>query len=174
MPLICANPPARPANIAYASIRELYLHYENIFLLEGRSPITTPCGHSIIFFDHHFFHMVGITVKGKDKLFMRDEKETILATAEGFAHYIVRHNGSRAKHLQASRETFSTPDEIWEDNPRANSRWVYIKEYDAAPYPFSVALVTDRPEQGIIVPVTSFPCKKGDVEKWRNGKRLYP
>jgi len=119
--------------------------------------------------------MASITAGGEGRrLFMKDEKQLILATGEGFAHYVVGHGGSRAKHLQASRETLSSPDEIWEDNPKANSRWVYIKEYDAVPYPFSVALVTERTEESLIVPVTSFPCKKQDVKKWRNGKRIYP
>lgn len=105
---------------------------------------------------------------------MRDEKETILATQEGFSDYEIGHGGSRAKNLKAAYETLTTPDEVWENNPKTQSRWVYVKEYDAVPYPFSVALVAYREEQAIIVPATSFPCKKGDVKKWRGGNRIYP
>jgi hypothetical protein len=118
--------------------------------------------------------MASISASGKDRLFMRDEKKVILGTGVGFAQYILGHGGSRARHLQAARETLCAPDEVWEDNPKANSRWVYIKEYDSVPYPFSIALVTERTEESIIVPVSSFPCKKGDVKKWRNGRKIYP
>ena len=172
--LIHPNPPPRPDRLIFGSIRELYLHFENIFLSQGASPILSPCGHSILVFDHHFFHLASVSVPGKDKLFMKDEKEIMLATADGFAAYLIGHGGSRAKNLRAAYETLTNPDEVWEENPRSRSGWVYIKEYSAAPYPFSVALVTCREEQVVIVPKTSFPCKRGDVKKWRNGKRIYP
>lgn len=105
---------------------------------------------------------------------MRDEKNEIRETTDGFAPYSVGHKGSRAKHLRATYETLVSPDEVWEDNPKAKAKWVYLKEYDNAPYPFSIVLVTTRPEQGLIVPVTGFPCKKGDIKKWRAGDRIYP
>lgn len=168
------KPPTRPANVNYASIYDLYLEFENIFLVEGKTPITSPCGHSILIFDHHFFHMAAVNVAGKDRLFMKEEKAHILAATDGFGQYTISHGGSRARHLLAARETLSSPDEVWEDNPKAKARWVYIKEYAAVPYPFSIALVTLREEEAIIVPVTSFACKKNDVKKWRQGKKIYP
>jgi hypothetical protein len=93
---------------------------------------------------------------------------------DGFSNYSIGHGGSRAKNLRSAYETLTSPDEVWEDNPRTQSRWVYVKEYAAVPYPFSVALVTEREQEAIIVPMTSFPCKKTDVKKWRNGKKIYP
>ena len=105
---------------------------------------------------------------------MKDEKETILATTEGFSNYVIGHGSSRAKNLRAAYETLTTPDEVWENNPKAQARWVYVKEYGPGPYPFSVALVTYREKEAIIVPKTSFPCKKGDVKKWRSGNKIYP
>jgi hypothetical protein len=70
--------------------------------------------------------------------------------------------------------TFSDPDEVWEDNPKARAKWTYVKEFASEKYQFSVALVAERPEQGyIIVPVSGFPCTRGDVKKWRKGSLLY-
>jgi phage-Barnase-EndoU-ColicinE5/D-RelE like nuclease2 len=172
--LIHPNPPPRPDNVVYVSIRELYLQYEHIFLSEGKSSIVAPCGHTIFIFDHHFFHLAAVSLPGKEKLFMRDEKEVILATTDGFSNYAIGHGGSRAKNLRAAYETLATPDEVWANNPKTQSRWVYVKEYAAVPYPFSVALVTYREGEAIIVPTTGFPCKKGDVRKWRMGNRIYP
>ena len=166
--------PTRPSNVSYNSISELYLKYVEIFLAGGRSPLVTPCGHEIVFFDHHFFHMASITVDGKEKLFMREEKARILETNEGFGDYWIGHKGSRAKHFHASFETLTTPDEVWQDNPNAKARWVYVKEFDSIPYPFSVVLVTTRPEQSLIVPVTGFPCRRKDGKKWRAGTKIYP
>jgi hypothetical protein len=125
-------------------------------------------------FDHHFFHLAAVSKTGREKLFMKEEKPTILETTEGFSPYIVGHGGSRAKNLRAAYETLANPDEVWEQNPRTQSRWVYVKEYNALPYPFSVALVTRRDAGAIIVPTTSFPCKKGDVRKWRSGTKIFP
>jgi hypothetical protein len=95
--IICANPPARPANVNYTSIRELYLHYESIFLLEGKTPITSPCGHHIVFFDHHFFQMVSIAVDGKGKLFLRRRRDLLItlsatmAPVQGIFELLARH-----------------------------------------------------------------------------------
>lgn len=105
---------------------------------------------------------------------MRNEKEVILATLDGFSNYTIGHGGSRAKNLRSAYETLTAPDEVWENNPKTHSRWVYVKEYATAPYHFSIAMVTYREGQSIVVPVTSFPCKKGDVKKWRCGDKIYP
>ncbi len=174
MTLINIKPPPRPENVTFTSISELYQHYENIFLSEGRDSIISPCGHNILVFDHHFWHLAAVTIPGKDKPFMKEEKATIRATIEGFAHYVIGENGSRAKNLRSAYATLTHPDEVWEDNPKTQSRWVYVKEYAHVPYPFSIALVTIREEEGITIPKTSFPCKKGDVKKWRNGKKIFP
>ncbi len=174
MVLISANPPARPANACYASIRDLYLCFEGIFLLPGGAQIVSPCGHKITVFDHHFFHLAGISIPGNKRLFMRDEKKRILETTDGFGDFVVGQNGSRARHLPSVYETLSAPDEVWEDNPKAKARWVYLKEYDSLPYPFSVVLVTERPEESLIVPKTGFLCRKTDIKKWRAGRKIYP
>jgi|BogFormECP03_OM2_1039629.scaffolds.fasta_scaffold05251_1 hypothetical protein len=68
--------------------------------------------------------MAAITMEGKEKLFMRDEKEAILAPDVGFANYIVGHRGTRARYLRSAYETMVSPDEVWEENPKAKARWV--------------------------------------------------
>jgi hypothetical protein len=49
-----------------------------------------------------------------------------------------------------------------------------VKEFNSAPYPFTVAFLTSRPDQNdIIVPVSSFPCRKSDIKKWRQSKLVH-
>jgi phage-Barnase-EndoU-ColicinE5/D-RelE like nuclease2 len=153
-------------------MRDLYLAFEAIFLAQDN--IHSACGHSIQVFDHHFFHMASIAVPGKEKLFMHEEKETILATCTGFGKYIVAIGGTRARHLASAFETLLAPDEVWENNPKAKSaKWVYIKEFSSLPYPFSICLVTERAERKLVVPVSSFPCKRSDIKKWRQGITIF-
>jgi hypothetical protein len=174
LPATTASLSPRPAQVEYASISELFARFVDLFLGSGGA-IVSPCGHRILVFDHHFFHLAAITVAGQIRLFMKDEKQTIIATTEGFGKYEVANGGSRAKHLSSARETLCTPDEVWENNPQVTAKWVYVKEWDSKPYPFSIVLVTDRPEEGgIIVPVSSFPCKRNDAKKWRGGTLIYP
>jgi len=176
MALIHPNPPPRPGSVAYASIRELYLHFEDIFLADKKSLVVSPCRHRIYCFEHHFFHMAGVVVEGIDDLSMPHERSTILGTADGFAHYELREGGSRARHLRSARETLENPDEIWAENPRViSAKWVYVKEYDSKPYAFSIALVGEwEANSTIIVPFSSFPCDKKNARKWRQSKRIYP
>ena len=170
MPLICDSPAPRPAQLELISISDLFAQFERIFL-DGNAAIHSRCGHVILFFDHHFFHMTDVG----SGLFMYDEKETIRSTTSGFGKYVPAQNGSRAKHLVSARMTIQEPDEVWEGNPKSRGRWVYVKEFEDSYYPFSVAIITDRPDQGgIIVPKTSFPCKRGDIKKWRKGVKIYP
>jgi hypothetical protein len=77
-------------------MRDLYLAFEEIFL--AKVPIKNACGHEILVFDHHFFHLAAVTVPAIDRLYMRDEKERILGLTEGFGHYEV--GRSRAKHMR--------------------------------------------------------------------------
>jgi phage-Barnase-EndoU-ColicinE5/D-RelE like nuclease2 len=166
------TPPQRPKNVQCACMRDLYLAFEEIFLGSG-GRIDSSCGHQILVFDHHFFHLAAVTVDGADRLFMKHEKEGILALTSGFGAY--RIGESRSKHLRSAYLTLSEPDEVWEENPKSRSKWVYIKEFESSPYRFTIALVTDRPEEGsIIVPVSSFPCKRRDLKRWKQGKRIYP
>jgi phage-Barnase-EndoU-ColicinE5/D-RelE like nuclease2 len=174
--LIHPNPPPRPDNVAYTSIRELFLHFESIFLADAKSLVVSPCDHKIYCFEHHFFHMAGVIVEGIDDLSMPRELDTILKATDGFAHYELREGGSRAKHLRSARETLENPDEVWVENPRVRSaKWVYIKEFDSKPYPFSIALVGEwEANSTIIVPFSSFQVEKRNAKKWRQSKRLYP
>ena len=176
MPLTHPNPPLRPSAVTYGSISELYSHYENAFIADKKSLILSPCNHKIYCFEHHFFHMAGVLVDGIEELSMPQERETILKTIEGFAHYELREGGSRARHLRSARETLENPDEIWAENPKVQSaKWVYIKEFNSKPYPFSVALVGEwKANSTIIVPFSSFPVQKSNVKKWRQSKKLYP
>jgi hypothetical protein len=176
MGLILANPPARPGGVAYTSIRELYLQFDDIFLADNKSLIISTCKHKIYCFEHHFFHMSGVIVEGVEELSIQKERATILATDAGFAHYELREGGSRARHLRSAREALESPDEVWTENPRVTSaRWVYVKEYDSKPYPFSIALVGEWESNSIIiVPFSSFQCDKRNAQKWRQAKRIYP
>jgi hypothetical protein len=168
--------PARPPRVQYLSIRDVYLQFHEIFLADRKSLIVSPCDHRIYCFEHHFFHMAGVVVEGIPELSMPKERDTILRTADGFAHYELREGGSRANHLRSARETLESPDEIWAENPRVTSaKWVYVKEYDSKPYPFSIALVGEwEANSTIIVPFSSFPCDRKNARKWRQSKRIYP
>ncbi len=170
--LINQGAPKRPPNVHYASMGELYRAFEEVFLCNDGS-IESTCGHRVLVFDHHFFHLAAVTVPGIERLFMKDEKQRILALDSGFGLYDV--GEPRARHLRSAYFTICEPDEVWVENPRVEAKWVYVKEFDSKPYQFSVALITQRPEQNnIIVPVSSFPCKKGAVKKWRKGRRMHP
>lgn len=166
--------PDRPAHCGYSSISDLYQQFERIFLGNGGC-LQSGCGHNILVFDHHFFHLAAIRTAAEHRLFMRDEKNTIRETVDGFGKYLIEHGGARARNLPSAKMTIVDPDEVWEENPRAKSAtWVYIKEFNSSPYPFTVAFLTIRPEEGnIIVPVSSFPCKKSDSRKWRAEKCVY-
>jgi hypothetical protein len=167
---------ARPPKIELSSIRDLYLHFNDIFLGDRKSLIISPCGHKIYCFEHHFFHMSGISVHDADELSMPRERKTIMETVDGFAHYKLRENGSRAKHLRSAREVLENPDEVWTDNPRVTSaKWVYVKEFDSKPYPFSIALVGEwEANSTIIVPFSSFACNESGVRRWRQTRKIYP
>jgi hypothetical protein len=168
--------PVRPAKVEYQSIRDVYLQFDEIFLADRKSLIVSPCGHKIYCFEHHFFHMTGVIVEGIDELRMTKERESILRTTDGFAHYELRDGGSRARHLRSARETLEAPDEVWTENPRVvSAKWVYVKEYDSKPYAFSVALVGEwESNSRIIVPFSSFAVERRNVRKWRQTKLVYP
>src|SRR5690242_4644601 len=106
--LLCSDPPERPINVEYTCMRDLYLAFEEIFL--ASLPIRNACGHEILIFDHHFFHLAAVTVPDIDRLYMRDEKARILALTEGFGSYEV--GRSRAKHLRSVHLTLKDPDEV--------------------------------------------------------------
>lgn len=175
IPVVSGKPP-RPPTVEYASISDVYLQFDKIFLDGHKSLILSPCGHKIHCFEHHLFHMAGIVVEGVEELSMPKERKTILETTDGFAHYELREGGSRVRHLASARETLENPDEIWSENPRVTSaKWVYIKEYDSKPYPYSVALVGEwEANSTIIVPFSSFPVEKRNAKKWRQSKKIYP
>jgi hypothetical protein len=161
--------PKRPEPLTTICMAELYAQFETIFL---SGPIQSPCGHDIVIFDHHFFHMASVSITGVPRLFMRDEKAKIQALTQGYGLYEV--GLPRARHLSSAYATMTEPVEVWEDNPVSQAKWVYVKEFDSKPYPFSVVLITMRPEEGgILVPVSSFPCRKTDIKKWRQGKLIY-
>jgi hypothetical protein len=176
--LLPAEPvkPQRPASLEFASISELFRKFDELFLEDKKSLTVSPCGHRIYCFEHHFFHMSGVVVDGIDELSIQDERDTILATIDGFGRYELREGGSRARHLPSARVTIENPDEVWEDNPKVvSAKWVYIKEFDSKPYPFSVALIgVWRANSSIIVPFSSFQVEKKNIRKWRAGNRIYP
>ena len=174
--LINPTAPQRPPKVEYTSIAELFNRYKQIFLDGNKALIVNPCGHQIYCFEHHFFHMAGVIVDSVEELTMPVERETILNTVDGFAHYELREGGSRARHLASARATLEQPDEVWVENPKVQSaKWVYIKEFDSKPYQFSVALVgVWEANSSIPVPFSSFAVDKGQIKKWRASRKIYP
>lgn len=164
----------RPKCCEFSSIASLYERYDEMFLSNG-GILQSESGHKILCFDHHFFHLAAIGTSDSMRLFMAEEKATIMATVDGYGKYILDHKGSRARNLPSARATILSPDEVWGNCPSTTTaKWVYVKEFASKPYPFTVALLTSRPnEGGIIVPVSSFPCTRSDVRKWRRGVKLY-
>ena len=173
MPAMAAKP-NRPPHCQFGSMADLYNQFESLFL-NSEGKLSSACGHDVLLFDHHFFHLAGVRTGEAKNLFMYDEKVIIRATTEGLGKYTLDHGGSRARNLPSARSTILDPDEVWEDNPKTTTaRWVYVKEFASKPYPFSIALLVDRPDEGgIIVPVSSFPCTKSDARKWRQGTLIY-
>src|ERR1700723_2474880 len=78
--------PSRPEVVVTTSMAELFAQFEAIFL---GGPIQSCCGHEILVFDHHFFHLASVTVSGVERLFMKQEKEKIQALTEGYGLYEV-------------------------------------------------------------------------------------
>ena len=79
--------------------------------------------------------------------------------------------GSRARNLSSAFLTMKLPDEVWADNPVATTaKWVYLKQFESKPYPYTVALIVERPlENGIIVPFSSFPVQCSGAAKMEAG-----
>lgn len=174
--IVNLSAPKRPPRVVYTSISGLFAEFQRIFLNGRKALIISPCGHQIYCFEHHFFHMAGVIVEGIAELSMPAERDTILKTTQGFAHYDLREGGSRAAHLESARITLEQPDEIWARNPKVESaKWVYVKEFDSKPYQFSVALVGVWESNSIIpVPFSSFAVAKSQIKKWRASERIYP
>lgn len=100
---------------------------------------------------------------------MKEEKALLRAQTSGCGPY--EYDRQRAIHLQAAKDTLQHPDEVYEVQLRSASH-VFIKTYEELPYPFTVVLVARR-EGKLLVPVTSFPCRRRDVKKWRKGRLIY-
>ncbi len=175
MVILNSNPMRRPDCCSFDSIAGLYQEYRKLMRHSGRE-INSCCGHRLLIFDHHFFHLAAVRRHPEAVLSMPGEMEKILATTEGLGPYELAHNGSRARNLPSAFATMDCPDEVWEDHPKAaTARWVYIKQFDSLPYPYTVALIGERPaEGGILVPFSSFPCSRSDIKRWRKGTRVHP
>lgn len=162
----------RPELLEFASVCELYKHFERIFL-NGNAAcnVVSACGHNLRIYDHHFFHFVKLDDPKKPRpLLMANEKPIILAITDGFGPY--GYDRQRAIYLESAMLCLKRPDEVWEDVNLNSSRWVYLKHFDATPYSSTVLLVGERDEG--CVPVTSFPAKRRDARKWRRGVKIYP
>ncbi len=176
MTVLNDNPPERPDCCQFESMAELYAEFENLTAATG-GIIRSKCEHAIYIYEHHFFHLAAITRPPLVTLSMRVEKDEIKTTTVGFGPYVVGYGGSRARYLTSAFCSMYEPDEVWAENPIVtNAKWVYIKQFDPTMrYPYTVALIGDRPEEGgILVPVSSFPCKRGDLRKWRQGVCIHP
>ena len=166
--------PKRPACCSFDSLYSLHSEFERLRSQCG-GVINSACGHRILIFDHHIFHLASISRPGAGQLSMPQEQPGILRTVQGSGEYVVHHDGSRARNLPSAFATMSAPDEVWAANPIVTTaKWVYIKQFDSRPYAYTIALLGERPaEGGIIVPFSSFPCRKRDLRKWRQGDLMY-
>jgi len=165
--------PNRPPDVEFSSICELYGHFVRIFMDGKENPheFISKCGCKITVFDHHFFHMVKLQVPGREKLFMRDEKSTILSQNEGFGEYT--YDAHRARHLHSAMETLVNPDCVYRTEGLRTANRVFIKKYNSLPYSFTAALIGVR-DSGLKVPVTAFPVRGTDLKKWVRGAKLFP
>jgi hypothetical protein len=175
MIVLNANPPQRPPCCSFDSMAALYAEFERL-IGEVSGLIRSPCGHNILLFDHHFFHLAAVSRPPVPVLSMPGERAEIIATTEGFGRYEIAHSMSRARGLRSAFQTLCEPDEVWFGNPiTATAKWVYLKQFESKPYAYTIGLVGDRPDEGgIIVPFSSFPCRNKDVKKWRQGQCIYP
>ena len=165
--------PDCPEQINYGSVAELYAAFASLFLVEDAC-IQSKCGHKNTGLRSPLFHLASIETREGGRLFMAHEKEVICSTVEGTGKYTIAHSVARAKALPSARITMEDPDEVWEDNPKASTaKRVYVKEFNSAPYPFTVAFLGIRAENNNIVPISSFPCRRNDSKKWRRGKLVY-
>ena len=166
--------PLRPKLLIFSSLATMYIHYEKLFL-GGEGNISrdhaSECGLKITAFDHNFFHMVKMNGSDGGMCFMPEEKPNILACMEGFGEYQFIHTDHRAKYLASAQDTMAEPDELIECDCLKTAKYALIKEYDSKPYPFTVFLLIEYGT--ILVPATSFPCKRNDIKKWRRGKLIY-
>jgi hypothetical protein len=174
MIIMNANPPQRPPCCSFDSMASLYAVFESL-VAEVSGRIKSSCGHDILIFDHHFFHLAAVSRSSVSVLSMPRERTEILATTQGFGRYVIGHGMSRARNLSSAFQTLCEPDEVWAGNPIIETaKWVYIKQFESKPYPYTVALVGDRPDKGgIIVPFSSFPCRNKGLKKWRQGKCIH-
>lgn len=165
--------PKRPPELSFHSLCVLYLHFERIFL-EGQPThheFFSACGCKIAVFDHNFFHMVKLRLPGKEKLFMPEEKSTILSLTLGFGDYA--YDNHRARHLLSARETLGNPDCVYRTEHLKTANRVFIKRYDSLPYQYTAVLVGIG-ELDLRVLVTAFPVRQSDLKRWLRGKRLFP
>jgi hypothetical protein len=166
--------PPRPKLLIFTALATMYKSYEELFL-GGAGNISkdhaSPCGLTVTAFDHNFFHMVKMNSAEGGMCFMPEEKPNILACLEDFGRYQFTHNDHRAKYLASAQDTLLDPDELIECDCLKTAKYALIKEYDSKPYPFTVFLLIEHGT--ILVPATSFPCKRNDIKKWRRGKLTY-
>ena len=175
MIVINPNPPIRPACCPFSNMAELFATFDSL-LVEVDWSISSSCGHKILLFDHHFFHLASVSRPPESVLSMPGERNEILSTVDSMGRYQLGHRGSRARNLPSAMETMKYPDEVWVDNPIVETaKWVYVKQFDSKPYPYTIAHIGERPcEGGIVVPFSSFPCKSKDLRKWRQGVCMHP
>jgi hypothetical protein len=164
--------PIRPKPLSITSARDLYLHFQKIFLNNSprKNTIVSDCGDRITILDYHFFHMVKLQIEDKQKLVISEEKELILACTIGFGKY--KYEPTRARHLPAAMVTLKSPDWIYRPPHLASADRVFIKEFDDLPFPYTIMLVGKR-KPDILYPVTSFSHKRSGIGKWMKGELLY-
>jgi hypothetical protein len=109
MPMTSTKP-NRPPRVDFSSIRDLYLQFYEIFLAGKKPLIISSCGHKIYCFEHHFFHLAGVTVEGINELSIPVERSIILETTEGLGRYKLREGESREVHFTTFEKCRLIPD----------------------------------------------------------------
>lgn len=154
--------------LVYASLAELYQHYVRVYV--QASPIIAACGCRIHCYEHHFVHMVKLSVSGQDRLFFPEEKPKILAMAEGFGNY--EHEERRARRLLTSLEVLRNPDMVVRTPHLKTGDRAFIKEFADSQYPYIVVVV--HKDEGRLVLTTAQPTRRRNLKEWLKGEKLFP
>lgn len=154
--------------LAYTSLAELYEHYVREFVQV--SPIAASCGCQVHCYEHHFVHMVKLSIPGQERLFFPDEKPKILATKEGFGNY--EHEQRRAIRLLASLDALRNPDMVVRAPHLKTGDRAFIKEVLCSQYPYIVVVV--RKDENVLTLATGQPTRRRNMKEWMKGEKLFP
>lgn len=159
-----------PPLLQYNSVAEVFKRYVDEFV--SCSPINAVCGCRIHCYEHHFIHVLKMTGPNGEYLVFPNERQTIIATTDGFGQY--KHDAIRARRLLYTLECLRNPDEVFRPEILRTADRAYIKDFgkSALPYPFTVVLA--RRDGELLTLCTGQPVRRTDIKKWRRGDKLWP